>query len=58
MLQDDDEARLQARVHEVEYMIFPRAVELCATGLVRFSDGEALFDGMLMRGPVLVKHER
>ena len=58
VLQDDDEASLQARVHEVEYMIFPRAVELCATGLVKFSDGEALFDGMPMRGPVLVKHER
>ena len=58
VLQDDDEASLQVRVHEVEYMIFPRAVELCATGLVKFSDGEALFNGMPMRGPVLVKHER
>ena len=58
VLQDDDDASLQARVHEVEYMIFPRAVELCATGLVKFPDGEALFDGMPMRGPVLVKHER
>lgn len=58
VLQDDDEASLQARVHEVEYMIFPRAVEWCAAGLVKFSGGEALFDGLPMIGPVLVKHER
>lgn len=53
----DDEASLAARVHEVEYMIFPRAVEWCAAGLVKFSDGVALFDGIPMIGPVLVKHE-
>ena len=58
VLKGDNETSLQARVHEVEYMIFPRAVELCATGLVKFSDGEALFDGIPMIGPVLVKHER
>ena len=58
VLEDDGEESLQSRVHEVEYMIFPRAVELCATGLVKFSDGEALFDGIPMRGPVRVKHER
>ena len=57
VLDGDDEASLAARVHEVEYMIFPRAVELCATGLVKFYDGEALFDGIPMIGPVLVKHE-
>ena len=58
VLEDDIEASLQARVHEVEYMIFPRAVELCATGLVRFSDGEALFEDIPMHGPVRVKHEK
>ncbi|MDE0005918.1 MAG: phosphoribosylglycinamide formyltransferase [Rhodospirillaceae bacterium] len=58
VFEHDDEASLQDRVHEVEYMIFPRAVELCATGLVKFSDGEALFDGIPMHGPVRVKHER
>ena len=57
VLEDDDEASLQARVHEVEYMIFPRAVEWCASGLVRFSGGQALFDGIPMIGPVQVKHE-
>lgn len=57
VLQDDDEASLQARVHEVEYMIFPRAVEWCARGLVRFADGEAFFDGMPMTAPVMVKYE-
>ena len=55
---DDDEAGLQARVHEVEYMIFPRAVELCARGLVQFTDGETIFDGMPMTAPVTVMHEK
>ena len=57
ILEGDDEASLAARIHEVEYMIFPRAVEWCARGLVKFSCGEALFDGMPMIGPVMVKHE-
>jgi len=58
VLEDDDEASLQARVHEVEYMIFPRAVEWCARGLVQFADGEAIFDGMPMTAPVSVTHEK
>ena len=58
VLEDDDEASLQARVHEVEYMIFPRAVEWCARGLVQFADGEAIFDGMPMTAPVTVMHEK
>ena len=57
ILEGDDEASLAARIHEVEYVIFPRAVEWCARGLVKFSGGEALFDGMPMIGPVMVKHE-
>ena len=58
VLKDDDEASLQARVHEVEYMIFPRAVELCARGLIECTGGEVLFDDMPMPAPVMVKHER
>ena len=57
VLAGDDEASLAARIHEVEYMIFPRAVEWCATGLVQFTGDEAVFDGMPMIGPVMVKHE-
>lgn len=57
VLEDDDEASLEARVHEVEYMIFPRAVEWCARGLVGYADGEAIFDGMPMTAPVMVGHE-
>ena len=57
VLEGDNEASLAARVHEVEYMIFPRAVEWCAMGLVKFSCGEAHFDGMPMIGPVMVSHE-
>ena len=53
----DDEASLAARIHEVEYMIFPRAVEWCAAGLVKFADGMARFDGMPMAGPVTVSHD-
>ncbi len=52
----DDEASLASRVHQVEYMIFPRAVEWCAKGLVRFSGGAARFDDMPMTGPVRVEH--
>ncbi len=57
VLAGDDEASLAARIHEVEYMIFPRAVEWCAGGLVQFTGDEAVFDGMPMIGPVQVKHE-
>ena len=57
VLEGDDEASLAARIHEVEYMIFPRAVEWCARGLVKFLDGKACFDGMPMIGPVMVSHE-
>ena len=57
VLEGDDDASLAARIHEVEYMIFPRAVEWCARGLVKFSCGMAHFDGMPMIGPVMVKHE-
>ena len=57
VLEGDDEASLAARIHEVEYMIFPRAVEWCAGGLVEFSGGAVIFDGMPMIGPVKVKHE-
>ena len=57
VLAGDDEAGLAARIHEIEYMIFPRAVEWCASGLVKFSGGELTFDGMPMIGPVEVKHE-
>ena len=57
VLEGDDDASLAARIHEVEYMIFPRAVEWCARGLVKFLDGKACFDGMPMIGPVMVKHE-
>ena len=53
----DDEASLAARVHEVEYMIFPRAVGWCAAGLVKFADGLAWFDGMPMAEPVKVSHD-
>ncbi len=55
VLAGDDEASLAARIHEVEYAIFPRAVDWCASGLVRFTGDEAVFDGMPMIGPVQVK---
>ncbi len=53
----DDEASLEARVHDVEYLIFPRAVEWCAEGRVRFAPGTATFDGMPLAGPVAVRYE-
>ena len=56
VLAGDDEASLAARIHQVEYMIFPRAVEWCARGMVQFSDGVAIFDGMPLDGPVSLKH--
>lgn len=57
VLAGDDEASLAARIHQIEYMIFPRAVEWCASGLVKFPGGNVIFDGMPMIGPVQVKHE-
>lgn len=57
VLAGDDEASLAARIHEVEYRIFPLAVEWCASGLVEFSGDAVIFGGMPMIGPVRVKHE-
>ena len=53
----DDENSLAARVHQVEYLIFPRAVDWCAEGRVRFARGAAILDGMPLVGPVTVRHE-
>ena len=53
----DDENSLAARVHRVEYLIFPRAVDWCAEGRVRFARGAAILDGMPLVGPVTVRHE-
>ena len=53
----DDEDSLAARVHRVEYLIFPRAVDWCAEGRVRFTRGAAILDGMPLLGPVTVRHE-
>lgn len=57
VLAEDDEASLAARVHAVEYRIFPRAVMWCAEGRVEYRGGSATFDGMPLAGPVVVRHE-
>ena len=54
---DDDEASLAARVHEAEYLIFPRALAWCAEGRAAFARGAATFDGMPLDGPVAVRYE-
>ena len=53
----DDEDSLAARVHDVECLIFPRAVEWCAEGRVKFARGAATFDDMPLVGPVVVRDE-
>ena len=54
--ESDDEHSLAARVHQVEYRIFPLAVSWCAEGRVTFKDGAAHFDGMPLASPVTVTH--
>jgi phosphoribosylglycinamide formyltransferase-1 len=43
--EDDDEARLAARVLAVEHRIYPLALNLLASGRVRIVDGRCVIDG-------------
>ena len=50
VLEGDDDASLAARIHEVEYMIFPRGRGWCARGWSNFPVVWHIFDGMPMIG--------
>lgn len=52
---DDDEDTLAARVHEGEYLIYPRTVELFAEGRIRIDTGRVLLDEETLSSPVRVE---
>lgn len=50
----DTEATLAARVHEGEYLIYPRTVAWFAEGRVEIDAGRVLLDGEVLREPVRI----
>ena len=52
VLPNDDEARLAARVQAQEHHIYPRAVDWFCEGKLRYRDGKAWLDGVVLEGPV------
>ncbi|MGC3981002.1 MAG: phosphoribosylglycinamide formyltransferase [Steroidobacteraceae bacterium] len=54
VLQGDDEATLSARVLQQEHQIFPRAVELFATGRLTCRNNLLLLDGQELQQPLQV----
>ena len=52
---DDTEDSLAARVHEGEYLIYPRTVRWFAEGRVRIDAGRVLLDGNVLNKPVVVE---
>ncbi|NIW24340.1 MAG: phosphoribosylglycinamide formyltransferase [Gammaproteobacteria bacterium] len=52
---DDTEDSLEARVHEGEYLIYPRTVAMFAEGRVTIDAGHVLLDGEIMSEPVRIE---
>ncbi|MDH3508788.1 MAG: phosphoribosylglycinamide formyltransferase [Gammaproteobacteria bacterium] len=52
---DDTEDTLAARVHEGEYLIYPRTVAWFAEGRVKIDAGRVLLDGKALNEPVCVE---
>jgi phosphoribosylglycinamide formyltransferase-1 len=49
---DDDIARLSARVHAREHIIYPMAIQWLASGRLRWNDGRPTLDGQALSAPV------
>jgi phosphoribosylglycinamide formyltransferase-1 len=49
---DDDIARLSARVHACEHIIYPMAIQWLASGRLRWNDGRPTLDGQVLCAPV------
>ena len=52
---DDSQDSLAARVHEGEYLIYPRTVSWFAQGRVRIEAGRVLLDGKALSEPVVIE---
>ena len=52
---DDTEDSLAARVHEGEYLIYPRTVTWIADGRLQIDTGRVLLDGKVLSAPVRVE---
>ena len=48
----DDVASLSARVHSVEHIIYPMAIQWLATGRLQWNGGRPTLDGKALDGPV------
>lgn len=54
VLPDDTAETLATRVLQQEHRIFPEAVQLIATGRLKYQDGKAWLDGQELREPIQV----
>ena len=52
VLAGDDENSLSARVHQAEHKIFPLVVDWFCGGRLAYRDGQAWFDGRLLKAPL------
>ncbi len=52
---DDTQDTLAARVHEGEYLIYPRTVAWFAEGRLRIDAGRVLLDGEALAAPILIE---
>ena len=49
---DDDEESLAKRVHQIEHKIYPHAVKILSEGLLKYNDGEILYNDKPMLKPI------
>ena len=54
VLRDDSADSLQQRVHRVEHLIYPRAVQWFTTGRLRVTGEEVLYDGAVNQNKVVI----
>jgi phosphoribosylglycinamide formyltransferase-1 len=49
---DDDIGRLSARVHALEHIIYPMAIQWLASGRLQWNGGRPTLDGRVLSAPV------
>jgi phosphoribosylglycinamide formyltransferase-1 len=54
---DDTEPTLKARVQRGEYLIYPQAIDWCATGRALLTDDGVLLDGRRLDGPFIMDEQ-